>query len=167
MITIQKAMEQHIKGIISVCSEGYRDTYSESHAPEYIERIVRDFYNEDRIRGELMPAAGWDGWFVAIEEGKIVGAGGGGMISGNEAELFVLYLDPARRREGIGTLLLDAITLEQKNRGADFQWVSVFKGNYKGIPFYEAKGFVKHEIRDSYGNSYGENYESIRYRRAL
>jgi hypothetical protein len=30
----------------------------------------------------------------------------------------------------------------QKEKGATQQWVSVAKGNQKGIPFYEAKGFI-------------------------
>jgi ribosomal protein S18 acetylase RimI-like enzyme len=56
--------------------------------------------------------------------------------------LFVIYLDPTRRNEGIGSKLLDAVTKQQKDEyGAKVQWVSVQKGNMKGIPFYQAKGF--------------------------
>jgi len=56
-------------------------------------------------------------------------------------EIFVLYLDPMRRGEGIGTLLLDAITEQQRAQGAREQWVSVEPENMKGLPFYYARGF--------------------------
>ena len=63
------------------------------------------------------------------------------MIEDNFGEVFVLYLNPSRRNEGIGTMILDAITKQQKEEyNATEQWVSVAKGNQKGIPFYEAKG---------------------------
>ncbi|MEN1936613.1 GNAT family N-acetyltransferase [Paenibacillus sp. 102] len=55
----------------------------------------------------------------------------------------MLYLNPSRRGEGIGTMLLHAITERQIEQGAIEQWVSVMKGNQKGIPFYEARGFVQ------------------------
>ena len=66
-----------------------------------------------------------------------------------EGEIFVLYVDPNRRNEEIGTILLDAITHQQKEEFyATKQWVSVEKDNQKGIPFHEAKGFVyEHEIK--------------------
>ncbi|MGG3690400.1 hypothetical protein [Caldifermentibacillus hisashii] len=47
------------------------------------------------------------------------------------------------------------------------QWVSVAKGNMKGIPFYEARGFVFQHERASYGNAEGEDYVSLRYFRKL
>ena len=50
---------------------------------------------------------------------------------------------------------------------ASCQWVSVAKGNQKGIPFYEANGFVfKHE-QSGYANEEGEPYISLRYYRPI
>ncbi|MBN8193447.1 GNAT family N-acetyltransferase [Bacillus sp. NTK074B] len=107
------------------------------------------------------------GYFVAIENEEVLGAGGGGMMSETEGELYVLYLDPSRRNEGIGTLLLEAITRQQKEEfQAEKQWVSVQKGNQKGVPFYEAKGFVYESEQPVYGNETGE-YRSLRYSRFI
>ncbi|RFU66887.1 GNAT family N-acetyltransferase [Bacillus sp. V59.32b] len=168
MITIQKAEPEHVEGIAKVCSDGYRATYQETHTQEYIERIISEFYNHERILKEIFERQpGWNGWFVALEEGIVVGAGGGGMTGPATGEVFVLYLDPQRRNEGIGTKLLATITEEQIRQGANEQWVSVSKGNDKGIPFYEARGFVKDSEKSSYGNSEGEDYTSLRYRRVL
>lgn len=168
MITIHKATPEHIEGIAKVCSDGYRATYVDIYSQEYIERIIKEFYNHDRISNEVTTSyRDWGGYFVAVENSKVVGASGGGMIGKETGELFVIYLDPTRRNEGIGTLLLQAIAAQQKGFGATEQWVSVTKNNQKGIPFYEAKGFTFQFEKKGYGNSEGEDYISLRYRREI
>ncbi|TWT13341.1 GNAT family N-acetyltransferase [Planomicrobium sp. CPCC 101079] len=166
---IVKAGPQHVQGIIDVCAAGYWATYSETHSKEYIERVIDEFYNRERVLSEVTDTnRNWGGYFVALDGGEVVGAGGGGMNGEGSGEVFVLYLKPDRRNEGIGTRLLDAITKQQKEEfGAHEQWVSVGKGNQKGIPFYEAKGFAFQQEQQGYGNSKGENYISLRYYRNL
>jgi GNAT superfamily N-acetyltransferase len=168
MIHIQKANQTHIKGIKKVCSDGYWATYKEIYAKNYIERVIEEFYNEERILKEVTTSDRyWGGYFIAVENGEVLGAGGGGMIGDTEGELFVLYLDPSRRNEGIGTLLLEAITQQQKEEfQAGRQWVSVQKGNEKGIPFYEARGFLYESEQEVYGNEKGE-YRALRYARFI
>ena len=89
------------------------------------------------------------------------------MIDNDKSEVFVLYLDPARRGEGIGTKLLNFLTDIQRDKGAKEQWVSVQKGNMKGIPFYEKRGFKKVAEKLAYSNTEEENYISIRYSRKI
>ena len=143
MIQIMKANKSHVEGIASVCIRGYWATYGETHSKEWIENVIRDFYNHERILEEVTESnRHWGGYFVAVENSKVVGAAGGGMIDEGVGELFVIYVDPNRRNEGIGSGLLNAITKQQKEEyNAKKQWVSVQKGNMKGIPFYESKGF--------------------------
>ncbi|MFC0523736.1 GNAT family N-acetyltransferase [Pontibacillus salicampi] len=166
MIEIRKANESHVEGISSVCTNAYWATYGETHSNEYIERVIKDYYNHERILGEVTESnCDWGGYFVAVEKGKVVGAGGGGMIDNRVGELFVLYLDPTRRNEGIGTKLLDIITQQQKEEcGAEEQWVSVQKGNMRGIPFYEAKGFKFQHEKVPYENP---TYIKWRYSRKI
>lgn len=133
MVQIERATLQHAEGISDVCSRGYRATYGESHPESYIERIIEEFYHPDRISSEITDGGdGWDGWYVALEDGTVLGAIGGGMTGADQGEVFVLYLDPDRRGEGIGTLLLEALTRVQHEKGATEQWVSVARGNQKG-----------------------------------
>lgn len=89
------------------------------------------------------------------------------MISEKSSELFVLYLNPKRRNEGIGTKLLDAITDQQKRLGAIEQWVSVQKNNDKGIPFYEAKGFQFQKEIQSFESTSEDHAISLRYKRSI
>lgn len=165
---IQRAEYKHAEGIAKVCSRGYRATYNETHSRVYIERTIKEFYNLERLRSEItVKSDGWDGWFVALDNGEVVGAIGGGMVGKNVSEVFVLYLDPDRRGVGIGTMLLNVLTEVQKRKGSKEQWVSVAKGNEKGIPFYEARGFRLIEEKPSYGNTMDEKYISLRYSRKI
>ncbi|WP_330999255.1 GNAT family N-acetyltransferase [Rossellomorea arthrocnemi] len=156
------------KRIKKVCSEGYWATYQDIYTNEYIEKVIEKFYYQERILKEVITSdRHWGGYFVAVENDEVVGAGGGGMIAETDGELFVLYMDPNRRNEGIGTRLLDAITQQQKEEfHARKQWVSVQKGNQKGIPFYEAKGFVYEYEQPVYENQEGD-YRSLRYSRFI
>src|SRR5690625_2368662 len=130
--------------------------------------MIHEFYTYDRILKEVTTTnRQWNGWVVALDDGKVVGTGGGGMISENHGELFVLYLDPGRRSEGLGSMILEAVTKELKTYGAKEQWVSVTKNNDKAIPFYEAKGFNFIHEQDEYGVIEGENYQALRYHRLL
>ncbi|AET57028.1 hypothetical protein HPL003_01220 [Paenibacillus terrae HPL-003] len=72
---------KHIDGIIDVCTLGYRATYREIYSKEYTDRIIRDFYNYDRILKEVtIVNKNWGGYFVAIEDDNVIGAGAGGML---------------------------------------------------------------------------------------
>uniref|UniRef100_UPI003EB8E09C hypothetical protein n=1 Tax=Bacillus cytotoxicus TaxID=580165 RepID=UPI003EB8E09C len=64
-------------------------------------------------------------------------------------------------------MLIDYFTGIQKEKGIVEQWVSVAKGNEKGIPFYEAKGFVKQFERPSQGSTEEEATVSYRYFRNI
>ena len=59
---------------------------------------------------------------------------------------------------------LEAITGEMVAQGAREQWVSVQKGNQKGVPFYEARGFTVEGARPAFGGATGT---SLRLRRSL
>jgi ribosomal protein S18 acetylase RimI-like enzyme len=156
-----------VGGICRVCAEGWRDTYQGLIARDAIERVIAEFYNPARIRREILVASGWNGWWVAEEHGAVAGAAGGGMLRPGVGELFVLYVDPGRRGQGIGTLLLDAVTGELREQGAREQWVSVAKGNMKGIPFYQARGFVVRGEQPARGGPDDGEIATLRMWRAL
>ncbi|KGP72335.1 acetyltransferase [Pontibacillus yanchengensis Y32] len=167
MIKVKRATEEHVEGISRVCSVACYATYEGIRSYENIKRNNERFYNHKRITDELEESNGWDGYIVALDEEEVVGAIGGGMTGENKSEIYVLYLHPTRRGEGIGSQLLQYLTDIQKNKGSTEQWVSVQKGNKKGIPFYQTKGFTSHSERMAYSNSSEEDYVSIRYVRTI
>lgn len=78
MIAVYKATLEHVEGIAKVCSDGYRATYTHIYPKAYIERIIKEFYNDDRIFNEVTTSnKEWGGYFVAMENDKMVGAAGG------------------------------------------------------------------------------------------
>lgn len=165
-IIIRRAEPDDAQGIARVCAAGWRDTYRGIYEPERIEAAIAEYYTPERITGEITAPRDWDGWIVAVDDGTVVGAGGGGMIGSGVGEVFVLYLDPARRREGIGSLLLDAISDQQRARGAHEQWVSVDPDNAKGLPFYLARGFQARGERPAWSKAL-ERRISLRLTRRL
>lgn len=89
--TIRRATQADVGGIVHVCSEGWRDTYRELRPKGYVERVIAEYNTPERIAGELKVTAEWNGWWVAMDDGgQVAGAGGGGMISEHDGELFVL-----------------------------------------------------------------------------
>jgi len=166
-VIIRPAVPGDAGGIARVCAEGWRDTYQHIYRPEEIETVISDYYTPERITAEIIAPEGWDGWIVAVESGKVIGAGGGGMTDPGVGEIFVLYLDPTRRGEGLGSLLLDAITERQRGQGAREQWVSVEPENEKGLPFYLARGFQVLGNRPAWGTRPEEGRMSLRLMRRL
>jgi GNAT superfamily N-acetyltransferase len=164
---VRAAGVNDVQAICRICSEGWRETYAGLLPPEVIERTIADFYNEERVRREVEQPEGWSGWLVAEADGEVLGAGGGGLTAAGVGELFVLYADPARRGEGVGTALLRAITERQRRQGAREQWVSVEPGNEKGLPFYRVHGFVQRGARPTYGSAPEEGRMSLRLWRQL
>ena len=102
-----------------------RYTYADIYTPEQIESVIAEYYAPELIAAEIAAPHVWHCLIVAVDYGLVVGAGGGGMIAPGVREIFVLYLDPARRREGIGSLLHEAISEQQRSDGACEQCVSV------------------------------------------
>jgi GNAT superfamily N-acetyltransferase len=168
MVQVRKATLEDVQGIVNVCSDGYRATYSNLFPQHHIENIIKNFYNEQRISNEIKHISReWTGWFVAIDDGKIVGAGGGRFINDEAAELLVLCLDPDRKLEAIGARLLGVITCDQINKGAREQWVSVVKGNMMAIPFYVSFGFRYMCRHAAYPVPKKADATSLRYKRYL
>jgi GNAT superfamily N-acetyltransferase len=145
----RRARLDDVEAICRVCADGVRDTYRGLWSDDEIERSIAHYYDPERVRREVEDPQGWDGWWVAEDDGRVVAAGGGGMVGDAAGEIFVLYADPRQRRRGAGTLVLEAITERQVEAGAREQWAAVTPGNAKGIPFYLARGFEQRGTRAS------------------
>jgi ribosomal protein S18 acetylase RimI-like enzyme len=144
----RRARLDDVADISRVCAASWRATYRDLHSHDYIEQVIRDFYSEERIEREVRDPRGWDGWFVAERDGEVVGAGGGGLADDGQAEIYVLYLEPSVLRQGIGTVLLAAITEPMRAAGAHEQRVTVMARNKNAIAFYRARGFEHCGERD-------------------
>ncbi|MDI6101951.1 GNAT family N-acetyltransferase [Actinoplanes sp. NEAU-A12] len=168
MALARAARDEDVAAIVDICTRGYRRTYPALLSSEFIERMLAEFYTAERVAKEIAAAPpNWLGYQVVEEDGRVLGAAGGGLTAPGVGELFVLYLDPDERGRGLGTLLLDHITGQLRELGATEMWVAALDGNELGIPFYEARGFGRRERRRTYGSTEADNAWSWRFSRPI
>lgn len=142
MVSVRFATVEDAQAISEICSEAWRITYAELYSKEYIEKVIAEFYNIDRVKKECQESSSsWHGYMVAVEEGEVVGCIGGACEE-DIGFIYVFYVKPEKKGKGIGSALLDFFTDYQKKEfGITHQEVSVTTGNKMGIPFYEKNGF--------------------------
>ncbi|SEN97502.1 Ribosomal protein S18 acetylase RimI [Mesobacillus persicus] len=162
-ITIVKPDLKHAEAIATICSTGWKQTVEGLLSDEYQKKNVEFWYNLDRVCKDITSGAYSH---VALVNSEVVGVIGGGMTGPHVGEVFVLYVDESYRYRGIGRRLLEALSQQQLVQGATEQWVSVQKGNQRGIPFYEARKFVFHEEKTTWTET-NEKQVSLRYSRPL
>ena len=151
-LIIRQATHADIHAIQQVLIASQWFTYDKLFSKISIQSIIDRYYNLDRLAEEIACInAKWHGYIVAEYENEIIGVIGGGMRDLHDGEVYVLYLHPDKRLQGVGTELLNHLTKIQKfTYGAAQQWVAVAKGNEYGIPFYEARGFIFEYASPSY-----------------
>lgn len=114
----------------------------ESHLPHVlaIERgSFRSPWSERLFRTELDRPEVAD-WFVALENGELVGYGGLLQV-GPEGHITNLAVREDRRRRGIGRAILARLFAAAKERGIDSLTLEVRESNGAAIGLYESAGF--------------------------
>ena len=111
--------------------------------------IFPEPWSESIFRDEL--AAHDRAWFVAVDEtGAIVGYGGIAVFAGGDAHVMNIAVAPARRRDGLGALLLERLSDAARELGADRITLEVRAHNTAALALYEAAGFVSVGLRPGY-----------------
>ncbi|MDI6102771.1 GNAT family N-acetyltransferase [Actinoplanes sp. NEAU-A12] len=165
---VREAVETDVAAIARICSTSYRDAYRDLLPEGYIERSVVAFYSEPRIARDVAPSPPeWFGYQVVEEDGRLLGAAGGGMSGPASGELSLIYLDSAERGRGLGTLLLERVTGQIRAAGGTEMWVSVFLGDRAGIGFYRARGFEPIETVRATLSRTDDHISALRMRRFL
>ncbi len=73
-----------------------------------------------------------------------------GRVVVDEGEVLSIAITPARRREGIGRQLLQALLGAMHQRGAHAAWLEVRASNAGAQALYAAEGFVPAGLRRGY-----------------
>lgn len=162
-LKIRKVRLEDAERVGVICRNGWLDTVDARLSDTYKRRNVEFWYSRDKV-GQDIKKGQYS--YVAEMDGSVVGVIGGGMISGNENEVFVFYMDKNYRYMGIGRQLLNVFTENFMKRGAKVQWVSVQEDNTLGLPFYESNGFRFQSIKET-GTGTGEVQRSLRMKREL
>ncbi|WP_226035270.1 GNAT family N-acetyltransferase [Aquibacillus saliphilus] len=162
-LSIVKAHTTYTKDIAIICATGWKQTVEGILSEKHQNKNVDFWYRYHQVYREIEAGVYSH---VALLNSEVVGVIGGGMTKSNMGEIFVLYVDETYRYQGIGKRLLEAFTLQQIERGATEQWVSVQEGNQRGIPFYEARGFLYQAKKTTYTET-KEKQVSLRFSRFL
>lgn len=94
-------------------------------------------------------------FFVALQEGKVVGYGGMWLIV-DEAHITTIAITPEHRRQGIGKRLMIELLREAKQLGMICSTLEVRSTNEAAIKLYEQLGYTTTAIRAAY---YPDNRE--------
>lgn len=114
---------------------------------------------------EIMNIAGFFGHIAWVDE---MPAGFAlALHLGEECEILALGVLPSRRREGIGSALLDAICVEGRLRGARRIVLEVAVDNRAALSVYTARGFIQVGHRWNYYRQAGSRGDALVLRRAL
>jgi GNAT superfamily N-acetyltransferase len=136
-VVVRRATQRDVPAIRTIATDAWRDTYRDQLRDETIERFVTRAYSEERVALRVERHETW----VATLDG-VIGAFAETVIEPHLVTLVAIYADPARRRLGLGSALLDAIV------GAHPELpiaADVLAGNRLGEAWYEARGFAPSE----------------------
>lgn len=86
------------------------------------------------------------GVFLLSEDGAFLL----GRVVADEAELLTLAVDPAKRRLGVASRLVQAFLAEARARGAATAFLEVAADNTPAIALYSANGFAESGRRRGY-----------------
>lgn len=78
--------------------------------------------------------------FVCVGDGRVLGYGGM-MIAPDEGQITNVAVDPNARRQGLGRMIVDALTEEARTRGLEQISLEVRVSNQAAITLYERTGF--------------------------
>ncbi|MGT2771324.1 GNAT family N-acetyltransferase [Streptococcus marimammalium] len=143
MLVVRFATPNDVLEMKKLLIEAWKITYDKLYSKAYIQRVIEEFYNEERLHKEVLTKnQSFNGYMVAEKDGLILGCICGGCES-DTGFIYALYVHPEFKQKGIGKELLRVYTAYQKEHYAiKKQAVSVVENNQMGIPFYEKVGFV-------------------------
>jgi ribosomal-protein-alanine N-acetyltransferase len=136
-VTVRRARREDLAGVLRIERESF-------FAP----------WLPDMFSSELTEETGV---FLALEvEGNLAGYACGRAVL-DEGHVLKLAVEPARRRQGLGRELMDALLTEFRRRGVEVAWLEVRRSNDAGRWFYRAFGFADAGVRRRYYSDNGED----------
>jgi len=113
------------------------------------ERLFPDPWTVPMFWSELAGMPETRDYVVAEVDGVVVGYAGL-YVAGRDADVQTVAVDPARQREGLGALLLDALLGEASRRGCTRVTLEVRADNAPARALYERRGFARIAVRRGY-----------------
>ena len=120
-------------------SELIRETIRISNTKDYPAELM-DALIESETPQHVLDRAGWTHFYVAEEQGTLIGCGAIGSYWGKEDEssLFTIFVLPAYQGKGIGRAIIE--TLEQDAYFLRAKRIEI-PASITGVPFYLKMGY--------------------------
>lgn len=133
---IRRFQEENAGEVSALIAETLRVTNSRDYPPEHIETLVGKLSPEF-----VLERASWTHYYVAWEDGRIVGCGAVGPYWGSvdESSLFNIFVAPDCQGKGIGRAMVDA--LEQDEYALRARRIEI-AASVTGEPFYLKLGYT-------------------------
>ncbi len=134
-MNIRRFTEQDAKAVSELIIRTIRISNVRDYPAELMEELVRTETPE-----HVLQRAFWTHFYVAEEEGKIIGCGAIGPYWGKEDEssLFTIFVDPDCQGKGVGRAIVG--TLEQDEFALRARRIEI-PASITGLPFYQKMGY--------------------------
>jgi len=127
------------------------------------DNLGADAWSEGLVREGVTGNLPTISYLVAEVDGSVVGHATASVVA-DIAELQRIAVDPAHRRTGLASALLDAVVDLARDGGADRLLLEVREDNAGALAFYAARGFVEVDRRRRY---YRDGATAVVLRRGL
>ena len=145
---LRKARLEDIPTIQEIAEEAWRPTYGHILTEEQTLYMIPMMYNTEVISTQI------DLFSMVEEDGFAIGYCAFEITSETDGKLHKLYLRPLAKQKGIGSFMIDQISLQARSLGLTSIYLNVNKLN-SAVEFYPKKGFiVEREMVLDIGNGY-------------
>ena len=133
---IRRLREQDAQAVSDLIIKTMRISNVGDYTAEMMEELIRTQQPED-----VLQKASWTHFYVAEEEGAIIGCGAIGPNWGktDESCLFSIFVRPDLQKKGIGRAIMQ--TLEQDEFALRARRIEI-PASITGLPFYQKMGYA-------------------------
>ena len=134
-MTIRRLEEKDAQAVAELIATTIRISNARDYPAELMEELVKTETPE-----HVLQRAAWTHFYVAEEEGNIIGCGAIGPYWGKEDEssLFTIFVHPNYQGKGIGKRIVE--TLEQDEFALRARRIEI-PASITGLPFYQKMGY--------------------------
>lgn len=152
MTTFIPINQNDFQQLYKLASEIWNDNYKGIISQEQIDYMLNMMYNSERLQHDLDEEYQWE--FISYNNNHI---GYLAYVIKNDNRVFLskVYLKTSVQGLGLGKLALNRVKEYAKNNNCEAVYLTVNKGNIKGVRAYKKSGFtiIAEEITDI-GNGY-------------
>jgi len=151
MTNFKPIRNTHFQQVYQLASEIWNDNYKGIISQNQIDYMLNMMYKSERLQQDLDDNYQWE--FIIHEE-EIIGYIAY-VIKDNRVFLSKIYLKTSAQGLGLGKLALNRVTDFAKTKNCNSVYLTVNKGNEKGVRAYKKFGFkiIAEQITDI-GNGY-------------